>query len=177
MSTRPTTLALDRTVALKFLSGEAVEEKESKQRFFYEAKAAAALNHTSICTIHEIDEVDGQPFIAMEYVEGESLRRKVQQRPLKLDEALEIAIQVGRGLQAAHEKGIVHRDIKSSNVMLTVLTACVSTGGKRISAGCKKNGSCCSGVLTKYSQVVENGFDKRREMFGLECQSTVSAAC
>ncbi|MDZ7342924.1 MAG: protein kinase [candidate division KSB1 bacterium] len=110
---------LKRLVALKFLPSFALASEEEKTRFIHEAQAAAALNHPNICTIHEIDEVDGQSFIAMEFVEGQSLKEKIEAGPLKLDEALNIAVQVAEGLQAAHEKKITHRDIKPANVMIT----------------------------------------------------------
>jgi Tol biopolymer transport system component/predicted Ser/Thr protein kinase len=110
---------LERTVALKFLASQVLESEEAKTRFFHEAKAAAALDHPNVCTVYEVDEADGQTFIAMAYIDGPSLKQKIAERPLKLTEALEIAIQVGQGLQAAHEKRIVHRDIKSGNVMVT----------------------------------------------------------
>ena len=90
---------------------------EHKDRFLREAQAAAALNHTNICTIHEIDEQ--HPFIAMEFLEGVTLKDKIAQRPLPLTEALDIAIQTCQGLQHAHEKGVVHRDIKPANIMVT----------------------------------------------------------
>jgi len=109
---------LHRPVALKFLRSEAVEIEESKTRFLREAEAAAALDHPNICTVHEIDEADGQTFLAMAYVDGGSLADKVKKRPLPLEEAINIAIQIAEGLHAAHEKGIVHRDIKPANVML-----------------------------------------------------------
>ena len=112
-------IRLERTVALKFLSSSALEDDQSKARFIHEAKAAAALNHPNICTIHEIDEADGQLFIAMEYIEGTSVKRKVESRPLRLDEALDIAIQAAQGIHAAHRRGIVHRDIKSANTMVS----------------------------------------------------------
>jgi serine/threonine protein kinase/tetratricopeptide (TPR) repeat protein len=108
---------LKRTVALKFLSA-IVLGGEEKNRFLREAQAAAALNHPNICTIYEIDEVEGQSFIAMEFVEGQSLKAKIEAGPLKLDEALNIVMQVAEGLQAAHEKKITHRDIKPANIML-----------------------------------------------------------
>ncbi len=111
-------LRLERFVALKFLAPHLVQDEEGRRRFQREAKAAAALDHPNICTIHEIDEAEGQVFLAMAYLDGSTVSRKVKQRPLKLDEALDIAIQAGQGLQAAHEKGIVHRDIKSANLMV-----------------------------------------------------------
>ncbi|MFH1679390.1 MAG: protein kinase [Candidatus Eisenbacteria bacterium] len=110
---------LDRTVALKFLAARALGDREERERFIHEAKAAAALSHPNICTIHEIGEHEGHPFIAMECVEGESLKARIQRGPLKIEEAVDIGIQVAGGLQKAHEKGIVHRDIKSANIMLT----------------------------------------------------------
>ena len=110
---------LERPVALKFLAAHLLEDEEARERFTREAKAAAALDHPNICTIHEIDEANGQTFLAMAYVEGQTVKEKIAERPLKLDEALDIAIQTTQGLQAAHEKGIVHRDIKSANLMVT----------------------------------------------------------
>ena len=110
---------LERTVALKFLAGDRLEDEEHKARFRREARAAAALDHPNICTVYEIDEAQGQTFLAMPYLEGSTVREKVKQRPLKLDEALDIAIQAGQGLRAAHAKGIVHRDIKSANLMVS----------------------------------------------------------
>jgi len=110
---------LKRTVALKFLSPELTRDKEAKERFVHEAQAASALDHPNICTVYEIDEDQGQMFIAMAYIEGQSLREKAKAGPLKLDDALGIAIQVGQGMHEAHEKEVVHRDIKSANVMVT----------------------------------------------------------
>jgi len=110
---------LKRTVALKFLSPELVRNIEAKERLIHEAQAASALDHSNICTVYEIDEDKGQMFIAMAYIEGQGLREKIKKGPLKLDEALDIALHVAEGLHEAHEKGIVHRDIKSANIMLT----------------------------------------------------------
>ncbi len=110
---------LERPVALKFLRSDALEDEEHKARFLREARAVASLNHPNICVIHEIDEIEGESFIAMEFVEGESVKQKIKARPLKLDEAVDIAVQTAQGLQAAHEKGVVHRDIKSSNLIVT----------------------------------------------------------
>ena len=110
---------LKRTVALKFLPSQALKSEEEKSRFIREAQAAAALSHPNIATVYEIDEVEGKTFIAMEYVEGQSLKEKIESGPLKIEEAIKIAQQIANGLQAAHEKGIIHRDIKSANVMVT----------------------------------------------------------
>ncbi|MEE9166389.1 MAG: protein kinase [Candidatus Neomarinimicrobiota bacterium] len=109
---------LDRHVALKFLPSHLTDSEEEKQRFIHEAKSASALEHPSITTIYEIDEVEGQTFIAMECVEGETLKDKVEKGPLKTKEFLNIAIAVADGLNAAHEHDIVHRDIKSENIMI-----------------------------------------------------------
>ena len=116
---KATDTKLGRTVALKFLASDRLENEEHKARFRREARAAAALDHPNICTVYEIDEAQGQTFLAMPYLEGLTVRQKVKQRPLKLDEALDIAIQAGEGLRAAHAKGIVHRDIKSANLMVS----------------------------------------------------------
>jgi len=110
---------LKRTVALKFLSSQSLGTQDEKTRFVHEAQAAASLDHPNICAVYEIDEVEGQTFIAMAYVDGLSLREKTQLGPLKLEEALNVAIDIAQGLQEAHEKDIVHRDIKSANVMVT----------------------------------------------------------
>jgi serine/threonine protein kinase len=110
---------LKRTVALKFLAPQVLEDEEGKTRFLYEAQAAAALDHPNICTVYEIDEKEGQTFIAMAHIEGQSLKQRIDSGPLNTDEALDIAIQAAEGLQAAHEKGIVHRDIKPANLMVT----------------------------------------------------------
>ena len=109
---------LDRTVALKFLSSQSISDQD-RARFIREAQAAASLSHPNIATVYEIDEREEQTFIAMEYVEGKSLRETIERGPLKLKDAINIAGEIAHGLQAAHEKGIVHRDMKSANVMLT----------------------------------------------------------
>ena len=109
---------LDRPVALKFLAPHLVSDEEIRKRFEREAKAAAALNHPNVCTVHEIAEANGRTFIAMAFLEGESLDKKIETGPLKLKDALDIAGQMARGLQAAHGKKIVHRDIKPANLMI-----------------------------------------------------------
>ena len=110
---------LKRNVALKFLPSELVSEKEARERFVLEAQAAAALSHPNICTIHEINREEDRSFISMEYVEGKSLRAKIEEGPLELEEALDISVQIAEGLEEAHKKGIIHRDIKSANIMVT----------------------------------------------------------
>jgi serine/threonine-protein kinase len=110
---------LKRTVALKFINPQTLENEEIKERFVREAQAAAALDHPNICTIFEIDEADGQTFISMAYIGGQSLMEKTSQALLKVDEVQDIAMQVANGLQEAHEKGITHRDIKGANIMIS----------------------------------------------------------
>lgn len=110
---------LKRLVALKFLSPQTVGGEEGEKRFVSEAQAAAALDHPNICTVYEIDQAEGQTFIAMAYLDGVSLKEKLDEKPLKLEDALDLAIQIAGGLQEAHEKKIVHRDMKSSNIMVT----------------------------------------------------------
>jgi len=112
-------LKLRRSVALKFLPLELTQDEEAKARFLREALTAAALDHPHICTIFEVGETDNQTFISMSYIEGRSLKEKIDNGPLNVEEAKNIAIQIGEGLKAAHEKGIIHRDIKPSNIMLT----------------------------------------------------------
>ena len=110
---------LKRTVALKFLPPELTHIPEIHERFMREAQAAAALDHPNICTVYEFDQADKTSFISMAYIGGQSLKKKIESGPLELDEALSIAIQVADGLQEAHKKGIVHRDIKCGNIMVT----------------------------------------------------------
>ncbi len=110
---------LKRTVALKFLPLDRLGTGEEKDRFVREAQAAAALNHPNIATIYSIDEEEGHLFISMEYIEGESLKDKVASSPMKLKKVVDISAQTALGLQAAHEQGVVHRDVKSSNIMVT----------------------------------------------------------
>jgi TolB-like protein/predicted Ser/Thr protein kinase len=110
---------LHRFVALKFLPPEFTRDAAALERFAREAQAAATLDHPDICTIYELGEAEGRSFIAMAFIEGERLKDRIERGPLKLDETIDIAMRVAQGLQAAHEKGIVHRDIKSANIMLT----------------------------------------------------------
>ncbi len=111
--------SLGRKVAIKFLSSDKASDSESRQRFVHEARAQAMLSHPNIATFYEVGEENGQVFIVMEYIEGQPLSRLAAGEKLSLSEILDIAIQVGEGLQAAHEKGITHRDIKPENVLVT----------------------------------------------------------
>ncbi len=109
---------LRRDIAIKFLAPHLVRDEEGRKRFEREAMAAAALDHPNVCTVYEIDEADERTFIVMAFLEGRTLSKRIADGPLKLPETLSIAIQMAEGLEAAHEKGVVHRDIKPDNVML-----------------------------------------------------------
>ena len=112
-------IKLNRTVALKFLSERYLEHEDQQKRFVQEAQTAALLDHPNICTTYEIDQAEGQTYIMMSYIDGHSLKEKIALSPIKPKEALEIMAQVAEGLQEAHENGIIHRDIKSDNIMIT----------------------------------------------------------
>ena len=109
---------LERTVALKFLAAHLLKDEEARKRFHREAKAAASLHHANVCPVYEIAEAEGRTFISMAFIEGESLDKRIEQGPLKIAGALDIAQQIAKGLEAAHEKKVVHRDVKPGNVIV-----------------------------------------------------------
>jgi serine/threonine-protein kinase len=163
---------LKRIVALKFLRPQAFGTEEQKERFIREAQLTASLDHPHICTVYEIDESDDQIFISMAYTEGVTLKERIRGGPLQIDDAVRLAVQVSRGLAAAHEKDIVHRDIKSTNIMITTsghakimdFGLAKITGGKEIS---KTTAPIGSAAYMSPEQARSESVDRRTDIWSL----------
>jgi TolB-like protein/lipoprotein NlpI len=165
---------LKRRIALKLLPPDLVRDTEARERFHREAQAAAALDHPNICTVHEVGESDGQPYLAMTLIEGRTLQERIAEGPLSLEEALEIAIQVAQALRSAHERGIVHRDVKPANVMLTEkgLAKVMDFGLARFASGPDFTKSCTVMGTPAYmspEQARGERVDPRTDIWALGC--------
>jgi serine/threonine protein kinase len=164
---------LDRFVALKFLPPELILDPEAKVRFIHEAKATSALQHKNICTVHDIDETtDGQMFIVMDCYEGETLKKKIERGPLKIEEVIDVAIQIAQGLSEAHAHGILHRDVKPANILITKsgVAKIVDFGLAKLSGSTKltKTGSTLGTVAyMSPEQLQGTDVDARADIFSL----------
>jgi serine/threonine protein kinase/Flp pilus assembly protein TadD len=166
---------LKRTVALKFLPRGLTSDPDAKARFVREAQAASALDHPNVCTVYEVDETnDGTCFIAMAYYQGQSLQQKIKQSPLKIDEAIGLAIQVASGLKKAHESGIVHRDIKPANILVTTegIPKIVDFGLAKLRGRTKLSRESASVGTVEYmspEQALGEVIDNRTDIWALGC--------
>ncbi|HVG07957.1 MAG TPA: protein kinase [Thermoanaerobaculia bacterium] len=165
-------LRLERTVALKFLPPELTRDPVAKARFLQEARAASALEHPNICTIHEVDETeDGQLYLAMPAYDGETLKRKVENGPLPLEEAIGFAIQAGQGLAKAHRQGIVHRDIKPANLIVTgdAIVKILDFGLAKLAgaAGLTRAGFCLGTPSYMSPEQARGEVDQRTDLWSL----------
>ncbi|MBI3005079.1 MAG: serine/threonine protein kinase, partial [Ignavibacteriales bacterium] len=163
---------LNRDVALKFLPSYMSSDSTEWDRFLHEARAAATLNHPNIATVHEIDEHDGRLFLAMELIEGGTLRGLLGKEPLSIEKALDIGIQVSEGLSAAHEKRIIHRDIKPENIMVAAKghAKIMDFGLARIAGATKltKAGSTLGTIgYMSPEQIRGEEVDRRSDIFSL----------
>src|ERR1700681_1221809 len=131
---------LDRTVAVKILPSHLSENPEAKQRFDREARTISSLNHPNICTLHDVGEQDGVDYLVMEYLEGETLADRLRKAPLPVDQVLKYGIEICEGLEKAHRSGVVHRDLKPGNIMLT------KTGTKLLDFGLAKPAAAAIGA-------------------------------
>jgi serine/threonine protein kinase/Tfp pilus assembly protein PilF len=165
---------LRRRIALKLLPPHLVRDAETRKRFLREAQAAAALDHPNICTVHEAGESDGQPYLAMALVDGQTLEQRIAGGPLPLGEALDVALQVAEALRAAHEQGIIHRDVKPANIMLTKNgpTKVMDFGLARFESGSDLTQACTVMGTAAYmspEQAQGEQVDRRADLWALGC--------
>jgi serine/threonine protein kinase len=173
---------LQRTVALKFLPTDLNNDRLAKERFLIEARAAAALDHPNICTVHEVGEAEGRSFIAMSFYKGETLKQTLERGPVPWRLALEYATEIARGLASAHERGIIHRDVKPANVLVTAdrMVKLLDFGIARLPDVTSTRPGHTPGTLAYMSpeQVTSGPVDHRSDLWSLGCCSmSCAAAC